>query len=94
MEKDAESKGKGEYQAISIHMNAWPSIIHLGVFLPVRLCLNISPLSTVKEYCKVTFTYEATNQDELDLKEGDIVHLLSKVRLGPEEPGPLMLRSH
>ncbi|KAF5894678.1 CD2-associated protein, partial [Clarias magur] len=32
----------------------------------------------VKEYCKVTFNYEATNQDELDIKEGDIVHLISK----------------
>uniref|UniRef100_A0A672NJJ0 Osteoclast-stimulating factor 1 n=1 Tax=Sinocyclocheilus grahami TaxID=75366 RepID=A0A672NJJ0_SINGR len=33
----------------------------------------------VEEYCKATFHYEATNQDELDLKEGDIVHVLSKV---------------
>ncbi|XP_016149129.1 CD2-associated protein-like [Sinocyclocheilus grahami] len=32
----------------------------------------------VEEYCKATFHYEATNQDELDLKEGDIVHVLSK----------------
>ncbi|TSN30249.1 CD2-associated protein [Bagarius yarrelli] len=32
----------------------------------------------VKEYCKAIYNYEATNQDELDLKEGDIVHLLSK----------------
>ncbi|XP_039548499.1 CD2-associated protein isoform X3 [Pimephales promelas] len=32
----------------------------------------------VKEYCKATFSYEATNQDELDLKEGDIIHVLSK----------------
>ncbi|XP_058234967.1 CD2-associated protein isoform X1 [Hemibagrus wyckioides] len=32
----------------------------------------------LKEYCKATYNYEATNQDELDLKEGDIVHLLSK----------------
>ncbi|KAM9703731.1 CD2-associated protein isoform 2-T2 [Menidia menidia] len=31
-----------------------------------------------KEYCKVTFCYDATNEDELSLKEGDIVHLLSK----------------
>ncbi|CAG5950301.1 unnamed protein product [Menidia menidia] len=27
---------------------------------------------------KVTFCYDATNEDELSLKEGDIVHLLSK----------------
>ncbi|XP_067273937.1 CD2-associated protein isoform X2 [Pseudorasbora parva] len=32
----------------------------------------------VKEYCKATFAYEATNQDELDLKEGDVIHVLSK----------------
>ncbi|XP_026088656.1 CD2-associated protein-like isoform X1 [Carassius auratus] len=32
----------------------------------------------VKEYCKAKFHYEATNQDELDLKEGDIIHILSK----------------
>lgn len=31
-----------------------------------------------KEYCKVCFPYDATNQDELDLKEGEIVLLLSK----------------
>lgn len=38
-----------------------------------------SCLSVVKEYCKATFSYEATNQDELDLKDGDIIHVLSKV---------------
>ncbi|XP_072537177.1 CD2-associated protein [Salminus brasiliensis] len=32
----------------------------------------------VKEYCKATFAYEATNQDELDIKEGDVIHLISK----------------
>ncbi|XP_073709313.1 CD2-associated protein [Garra rufa] len=32
----------------------------------------------VKEYCKAIFPYEATNQDELGLKEGDIIHILSK----------------
>ncbi|KAF3702566.1 CD2-associated protein Adapter protein CMS Cas ligand with multiple SH3 domains [Channa argus] len=31
-----------------------------------------------KEYCKVTFGFEATNEDELSLKEGDIIHILSK----------------
>uniref|UniRef100_A0A3B3ZXY7 SH3 domain-containing protein n=1 Tax=Periophthalmus magnuspinnatus TaxID=409849 RepID=A0A3B3ZXY7_9GOBI len=35
--------------------------------------------SRAKEYCKVTFAFEATNEDELTLKEGDIVHILSKV---------------
>ncbi|KAF7690062.1 CD2-associated protein isoform X1 [Silurus meridionalis] len=32
----------------------------------------------VKEYCKATYNYEATNQDELDIKEGELIHLLSK----------------
>uniref|UniRef100_A0A1A7YGI8 CD2-associated protein n=2 Tax=Iconisemion striatum TaxID=60296 RepID=A0A1A7YGI8_9TELE len=31
-----------------------------------------------KEYCKVTFAYEAKNEDELNLKDGEIVHILSK----------------
>ncbi|XP_071334653.1 CD2-associated protein isoform X2 [Trachinotus anak] len=34
--------------------------------------------SKAKEYCKVTFGFEATNEDELSLKEGDIIHILSK----------------
>ncbi|XP_013887902.1 CD2-associated protein [Austrofundulus limnaeus] len=35
-------------------------------------------VSSVKEYCKVTFAYEAKNEDELSLKEGEIVRILSK----------------
>uniref|UniRef100_A0AAY4B1Y2 Osteoclast-stimulating factor 1 n=1 Tax=Denticeps clupeoides TaxID=299321 RepID=A0AAY4B1Y2_9TELE len=31
-----------------------------------------------KEFCKATYPYEATNQDELDFKEGDVIHILSK----------------
>ncbi|XP_028652643.1 CD2-associated protein isoform X1 [Erpetoichthys calabaricus] len=38
----------------------------------------------VKEYCKACFTYEGTNEDELSLKEGDIIRILSKVT---GEPG-------
>lgn len=34
--------------------------------------------SKAKEYCKVTFAFEATNEDELSLKEGDIILILSK----------------
>lgn len=37
-------------------------------------------ISSAKEYCKVTFAFEATNEDELSLKEGDIIHILSKVQ--------------
>lgn len=32
----------------------------------------------VKEICKATFAFEATNDDELTLKEGDIIQILSK----------------
>uniref|UniRef100_H3AXY0 SH3 domain containing kinase binding protein 1 n=1 Tax=Latimeria chalumnae TaxID=7897 RepID=H3AXY0_LATCH len=31
-----------------------------------------------KEYCKVLFPYEAQNEDELTIKEGDIVFIISK----------------
>ncbi|XP_019947312.2 CD2-associated protein isoform X1 [Paralichthys olivaceus] len=34
--------------------------------------------SKAKEYCKVTFAFEASNEDELSLKEGDLIHILSK----------------
>uniref|UniRef100_A0A8C4NI29 Osteoclast-stimulating factor 1 n=1 Tax=Dicentrarchus labrax TaxID=13489 RepID=A0A8C4NI29_DICLA len=34
--------------------------------------------SKAKEYCKVTFMFEATNEDELTIKEGDVLHVLSK----------------
>ncbi|XP_029589399.1 CD2-associated protein isoform X2 [Salmo trutta] len=32
----------------------------------------------VKEYCKAIFAFEATNEDELTLKEGDVIQILSK----------------
>ncbi|XP_037305214.2 CD2-associated protein isoform X2 [Pungitius pungitius] len=34
--------------------------------------------SKAKEYCKVTFAFEGTNEDELTIKEGDVIHILSK----------------
>lgn len=33
----------------------------------------------VKEYCRTLFAYEGTNEDELTFKEGEIIHLISKV---------------
>ncbi|RVE55874.1 hypothetical protein OJAV_G00230750 [Oryzias javanicus] len=36
------------------------------------------PAQAVKEYCKVTFPFEGNHEDELSLKEGDIVQILSK----------------
>ncbi|XP_043918674.1 CD2-associated protein isoform X2 [Protopterus annectens] len=35
-------------------------------------------ISKSKEYCKAVYSYEATNDDELSLKDGDIVLVLSK----------------
>lgn len=36
-------------------------------------------LLAAKDYCKVIFPYEAQNDDELTIKEGDIVTLINKV---------------
>uniref|UniRef100_A0AAQ5XKS0 Osteoclast-stimulating factor 1 n=1 Tax=Amphiprion ocellaris TaxID=80972 RepID=A0AAQ5XKS0_AMPOC len=35
-------------------------------------------VSSAKEYCKVTFAFDSTHEDELSLKEGEIIHILSK----------------
>lgn len=32
----------------------------------------------VRELCKVIFAYKPTNEDELDLKDGDVITILSK----------------
>lgn len=37
---------------------------------------------TVREQCKVLFPYEAQNEDELSLKEGDIINIITKVSVG------------
>lgn len=36
---------------------------------------------SAKEYCKVIFPYEAQNDDELTIREGDVVTLISKVKV-------------
>lgn len=33
---------------------------------------------TVRELCRVIFSYRPVNEDELDLKEGEIITILSK----------------
>lgn len=38
-----------------------------------------SPNSVVKEYCQVMFDYSAYTEDEMDLKKGDIVTVVTKV---------------
>lgn len=49
-------------------------------FLLAVINVNIL-VALAKEYCKVTFAFDASNEDELSLKEGDIIHILSKVNL-------------
>ncbi|EOA93695.1 SH3 domain-containing kinase-binding protein 1 [Anas platyrhynchos] len=39
---------------------------------------KISQTQDSKEYCKVIFPYEAQNDDELTIREGDVVTLISK----------------
>lgn len=46
-------------------------------------------LPTAKDYCKVIFPYEAQNDDELTIKEGDIVTLINKVNKGSPLPSKL-----
>lgn len=44
---------------------------------PLKGCIFF--FLTAKDYCKVIFPYEAQNDDELTIKEGDIVTLINKV---------------
>ncbi|XP_075394898.1 SH3 domain-containing kinase-binding protein 1 isoform X2 [Tenrec ecaudatus] len=39
---------------------------------------EMDPRTKTKDYCKVIFPYEAQNDDELTIKEGDIVTLINK----------------
>lgn len=45
---------------------------------PVKADSDSRAKATAKEYCKVTFPYEAQNEDELTIKEGDVVAIISK----------------
>ncbi|XP_067401118.1 SH3 domain-containing kinase-binding protein 1 isoform X3 [Emydura macquarii macquarii] len=40
--------------------------------------IEMDSRTKIKEYCKVIFPYEAQNEDELTIKEGDIVTLINK----------------
>ncbi|XP_007434679.1 SH3 domain-containing kinase-binding protein 1 isoform X1 [Python bivittatus] len=40
--------------------------------------MELDSRTKMKEYCKVIFPYEAQNEDELTIKEGDIVTLVNK----------------
>lgn len=44
----------------------------MGIFSP------IFRVHLVREQCKVIFAYKPLNEDELDLKEGEIITILSK----------------
>ncbi|XP_058886719.1 SH3 domain-containing kinase-binding protein 1-like isoform X5 [Acipenser ruthenus] len=52
---------------------------------PVKADSDSRAKATAKEYCKVTFPYEAQNEDELTIKEGDVVAIISK---RPKKPPP------
>lgn len=41
-----------------------------------NICLNFCVL--VKEMCKVLFAYDAVNEDELTLREGDMITLVNR----------------
>ncbi|XP_041089157.1 SH3 domain-containing kinase-binding protein 1 isoform X2 [Polyodon spathula] len=49
-----------------------------GAQEPVKADSDSRAKATAKEYCKVTFPYEAQNEDELTIKEGDVVAIISK----------------
>ncbi|XP_063078791.1 CD2-associated protein isoform X2 [Engraulis encrasicolus] len=50
----------------------------VGTPHPESLKTEEESKAKVKEYCKASYAYDATNQDELDIKEGDIIEILSK----------------
>ncbi|XP_041831773.1 CD2-associated protein isoform X2 [Melanotaenia boesemani] len=69
-----EKEEKKEKSAPSLPSAAKPA--HPNMTDPQRADGDLKPKA--KEYCKVTFSYEATNEDELTLKEGEFIHILSK----------------
>ncbi|XP_053469947.1 CD2-associated protein isoform X1 [Ictalurus furcatus] len=72
----SESDEKREKPIPSLPSAAKPSPINTSD--AHKLEKDADSKGKVKEYCKAIYNYEATNQDELDVKEGEIVHLLSK----------------
>lgn len=42
------------------------------------MIIDTSTHFTVRELCKVIYSYKPANEDELELKEGDIITILNK----------------
>ncbi|KAM4713199.1 CD2-associated protein isoform 2-T2 [Anableps anableps] len=76
--KDQEKDKPGPAQPVSsLQSAAKPA--HLNMTDSQRVEVDSKhKVSTAKEYCKVKFAYEGKNEDELSLKEGEVVHILSK----------------
>ncbi|KAL4631089.1 SH3 domain-containing kinase-binding protein 1 isoform X3 [Arapaima gigas] len=51
---------------------------HLPPFAQEMIKTQLNHNVNVKEYCKVLFPYQAQNEDELSIKEGEIVTIISK----------------
>lgn len=60
------------------NISSWDSSIRYSILKAVFSFF----LLTAKDYCKVIFPYEAQTDDELTIKEGDIVTLINKVNKG------------
>ena len=50
----------------------------LQIFPIHNISLTHRQNSTVREQCKVIYSYKPANEDELELKEGDIITILNK----------------
>ncbi|XP_047244389.1 CD2-associated protein isoform X2 [Girardinichthys multiradiatus] len=76
--KDQEKDKAGPAQPVSsLPSAAKPA--HPNMADSQRMEVEAKPkVSPAKECCKVKFAYEGKNEDELSLKEGEIVHILSK----------------
>lgn len=71
---DGESNSKGK--------TTCRPFVHVVLFRSYTSLFWIStfPTSTAKDFCRVTFALEATNEDELTLREDDIISIISKVK--------------
>uniref|UniRef100_A0A3Q3D8T4 Osteoclast-stimulating factor 1 n=1 Tax=Hippocampus comes TaxID=109280 RepID=A0A3Q3D8T4_HIPCM len=66
--------------------NATPKVKYLPAFCACRafsilyflFSISTFPTSKAKDFCRVTFALEATNEDELTLREDDIISIISK----------------
>lgn len=71
---DGESNSKGK--------TTCRPFVHVVLFRPYTSSSESphSLTSKAKDFCRVTFALEATNEDELTLREDDIISIISKVK--------------